>query len=116
MEEKYYIGYVFESEYPLEAVVWCDNNNATIELNKDKKYEIVAIIQPSEQEKVKMVCEQYMYQYVKPYASDIFKYNDLSEDDKKSIADYRKYLIDYEKKKPTVNPLDYDSWKKEHTK
>lgn len=116
MEEKYYIGLVFEGIYPEDVPIWCENNKATITINKDGKFEIIKDEEKPTEEKVKMVCELYYREYVSPYASDIFKYNDLSEDDKKSIADYRKYLIDYEKKKPTVNPLDYDSWKKEHTK
>ena len=47
MTEEFYIGQIFEEDYPTEAVSWCNENNATIkeiEPNKDvRRFEIIAI-------------------------------------------------------------------------
>lgn len=41
--ESFYIGQIFEKEYPPEAALWCNENNATIEIAEDGKYKIVEI-------------------------------------------------------------------------
>lgn len=56
-------------------------------------------------------CNIYLNTYVQPYATDIFKYNDLSAEEQKNLSDYRKYLIEYKEGQHTEYPLDYDSWK-----
>lgn len=50
---EFYIGQIFESKYPPEAAVWCNQNNAYIEKIGDHKYEIKAVPPapaPSEEE------------------------------------------------------------------
>ena len=43
MNQEYYIGQIFEGKYPPEAAVWCNANNAYIEVIGDHRYEIKAI-------------------------------------------------------------------------
>lgn len=43
MNQEYYIGQIFEGKYPPEAAVWCNTNNAYIEVIGDHRYEIKAI-------------------------------------------------------------------------
>lgn len=40
---EYYIGQIFEGKYPPMAAVWCNQNNAYIEVIGDHRYEIKAI-------------------------------------------------------------------------
>lgn len=46
MNEEYYIGQIFNGSYPPEAAIWCNTNNAYIEVIGDKVYEIKAIPEP----------------------------------------------------------------------
>ena len=39
----YYIGQVFEGAYPPGAAIWCNTNNAYIDVIGDHRYEIKAI-------------------------------------------------------------------------
>ena len=43
MKEEYYIGQIFEGIYPPEAAVWCNANNAYIDVIGDHRYEIKAV-------------------------------------------------------------------------
>lgn len=43
MNQEYYIGQIFEGKYPPMAAVWCNANNAYIEVIGDHKYEIKAV-------------------------------------------------------------------------
>lgn len=43
MKEEYYIGQIFEGKYPPMAAVWCNQNNAYIEVIGDHRYEIKAV-------------------------------------------------------------------------
>ena len=43
MNQEYYIGQIFEGKYPPEAAVWCNANNAYIEVIGDHRYEIKAV-------------------------------------------------------------------------
>ena len=43
MKEEYCIGQIFEGKYPPAAAVWCNANNAYIEVIGDHRYEIKAI-------------------------------------------------------------------------
>ena len=42
----FYIGQIFEGSYPPMAAVWCNANNAYIDVIGDKVYEIKAIPEP----------------------------------------------------------------------
>ena len=50
MNQEYYIGQIFEGKYPPEAAVWCNANQAYIEVIGDHRYEIKAVPEPSEEE------------------------------------------------------------------
>ena len=50
MKQEFYIGQVFEEIYPPEAAIWCNQNNAYIDEIGEKRYEIKAIPEPSEEE------------------------------------------------------------------
>ena len=39
--ENFYIGQTFENDYPMEAAVWCNDNEATIIRNEEGFYEII---------------------------------------------------------------------------
>ena len=43
MNQEYYIGQIFEGKYPPMAAVWCNANNAFIDVIGDHRYEIKAI-------------------------------------------------------------------------
>lgn len=40
MNQEYYIGQIFEGKYPPMAAVWCNANNAYIDVIGDHRYEI----------------------------------------------------------------------------
>lgn len=46
MEQEYYIGQIFEGSYPPSAAVWCNANNAYIDVIGEKRYEIKAVPEP----------------------------------------------------------------------
>ena len=54
---EFYIGQTFEQAYPPEAAIWCNANNAFIDVISDNRYEIKAIPEPpiptNEQQKKK---------------------------------------------------------------
>lgn len=43
---EFYIGQIFEQAYPPEAAIWCNANNAFIEVISGNRYEIKAIPEP----------------------------------------------------------------------
>lgn len=43
MTEEFYIGQIFEGSYPPAAAIWCNQNNAYIDVIGTKRYEIKAI-------------------------------------------------------------------------
>lgn len=43
MNQEYYIGQIFEGKYPPEAAIWCNANQAYIDVIGDHRYEIKAI-------------------------------------------------------------------------
>ena len=46
MNVEFYIGQVFEGTYPPEAAIWCNENNAFIDVIGNHKYEIKAVPEP----------------------------------------------------------------------
>lgn len=40
--EEFYIDQIFEGEYPFEAAIWCNENEATIEQIDENIFQIVA--------------------------------------------------------------------------
>lgn len=68
MAEEFYIGEVFEGVYPPEAAVWCNENNATIVINQDNKYEIVEVqehIETLQEKLVRLETEYQMPRYIR---------------------------------------------------
>ena len=49
-KDKYYIGQIFEKEYPIDCAIWCNNNNYSIvEIEKEngvRRYQIQESILP----------------------------------------------------------------------
>lgn len=43
MNQEYYIGQIFEGKYPPAAAIWCNANNAYIDVIGDHRYEIKAV-------------------------------------------------------------------------
>lgn len=46
----FYIGQIFEGVYPPEVAIWCNQNNAFIDVIGEKRYEIKEVPEPSEEE------------------------------------------------------------------
>lgn len=49
MTEEFYIGQIFETEYPPEAAIWCNENNAFIDV-VDDVYTILEVPAPTPEE------------------------------------------------------------------
>lgn len=46
----FYIGQQFNGMYPPEAAIWCNKNNAFIDVIGEKQYKIKAVPEPTEEE------------------------------------------------------------------
>lgn len=58
MNEEFYIGQIFEGVYPPEAAIWCNANNAYIDVVGEKRYEIKEVPAPTpEEEKERRIAE-----------------------------------------------------------
>ena len=49
-EQEFYIGQIFDGVYPPMAAVWCNTNNAFIDVIGERRYEIKAVPGPTEEE------------------------------------------------------------------
>ena len=65
------------------------------------------------QTQVRAVREQYFADYVDWYQEKIWLHEEMSDEEKQDIADYRKYLKDYTKQENwwEQNPLTFEEWK-----
>lgn len=65
------------------------------------------------QTQVRVVREQYFADYVDFYQSKPLLWEEMTEEEKQDIADYRKYLMDYTKEENwwEQNPLTFEEWK-----
>ena len=65
------------------------------------------------QTQVRAVREQYFSEYVDFYQSKPLLWEEMTEEEKQDIADYRKYLMDYTKEENwwEQNPLNFEEWK-----
>lgn len=50
MNEEFCIGQIFEGSYPPAAAVWCNANNAYIDVIGEKRYEIKEVPAPTPEE------------------------------------------------------------------
>lgn len=65
-------------------------------------------------EQVRAVREQYFTDYVDWHQSKPLLWEELTEEEKTDIANYRQYLKDYTSQPEwyLANPMDFDTWKK----
>lgn len=70
--------------------------------------------QEVKEQEVRTVREQYFAEYVDWYQSKSLLWEEMTEEEKQDIADYRKYLMDYTKEENwwEQNPLNFEEWKK----
>lgn len=83
MNENFYIGQIFEGSYPPDAAVWCNANNAFIDVIGTKKYEIKAVPEPPEptHDDIKQMRAEAYRNEVDPITSHIQR---LRDDDPES--------------------------------
>lgn len=108
------IGDKLTKENYTQGALWCNENNARIELI-DGEYVIVATPEPTVEElqaEVRAVRNSYLEKYVDPKQL-VMVWDSLSADDKKLYADYRQYLLDYTEQEDWYlqNPMTLDEWK-----
>lgn len=108
------IGDKLTEENYTEGAIWCNENNATIELIDDK-YVIVAIPEPTIdelKEQVRHTRNNYLEIYVDPKQL-VLVWDGLSEDERQLYADYRTYLLDYTELENWYlqNPKTLEEWK-----
>jgi hypothetical protein len=115
--EEFYIGQIFEGSYPPAAAVWCNANNAFIDVIGDHRYEIkeVVIPEPTQEEKeqkVRAVRDAYLAKW------DFSQLRDapFTEEEKEVLAEYRQYLRDYTKTENwwEQEPETYEDWLAAH--
>jgi hypothetical protein len=104
------------------------NNEGETEIKKEKELVLVRYFQiieihvykPTEEEQkenkqksVRAVREQYFADYVDWYQSKPLLWEEMTEEEKQDIANYRKYLMDYTKEEYwwEKNPLNFEEWK-----
>ena len=79
------------------------------------EYVLVSSAEAIEQKKaeVRAVRNQYLKQYVDDRAKSPFMWNEVSEEEKALIGEYRKYLMDYPETEGwwEQNPLTFEEWK-----
>ena len=65
------------------------------------------------QTSVRAVREQYFIDYVDWYQSKPLLWEEMTEEEKQDISDYRHYLMDYTKQENwwEQNPLNFEEWK-----
>jgi hypothetical protein len=108
------IGDKLTKENYTQGAIWCNKNNAKIEVI-DGEYVIVAIPEPTVEElqtEVRAVRNSYLEKYVDPKQL-VMVWDSLSADDKKLYADYRQYLLDYTEVEGwhEQKPQTFDEWK-----
>ena len=71
--------------------------------------------QEVKEQEVRAVREQYFTDYVDWYQFKPLLWEEMSEEEKQDISDYRHYLMDYTKQENwwENNPLTFDEWKNE---
>lgn len=107
------IGDKLSEENYTQGAIWCNENNATIELIEGE-YIIVAIPEPTIdelKEQVRRTRNRYLEEYVDPKQL-VLVWDSLSADERNMYADYRKYLLDYTNSDEwwLSNPMTLDEW------
>ena len=97
-----------------DLAVYCNQNGLIIE-DKGDYLEAVNPPEPSDEEKqaeVRAVRNQYLKQYVDDRAKSPFMWNEVSEEEKALIGEYRKYLMDYPETEGWYehSPMNFEEW------
>lgn len=98
-----------------DLAVYCNKNGLIIE-DKGDYLEAVNSPEPSIEDKqaqVRQVRNQYLKQYVDDRAKSPFMWDEVPEEEKALIGDYRKYLMDYPETEGWYeqNPLTFEEWR-----
>lgn len=66
MKEEYYIGQIFEGSYPPAAAIWCNANNAYIDVIGERRYEIKEVppAPAPTKEEVKQMRKEYRHTHI----------------------------------------------------
>ena len=66
MNQEYYIGQIFEGSYPPAAAMWCNANNAFIDVIGERRYEIKAVppTPAPTKEEVKLMRKEYRREHI----------------------------------------------------
>ena len=93
-----------DTEHQLSDFIHCDGEfvlTSSDEAIEQKKAEVRA------------VRNQYLKQYVDDRAKSPFMWNEVTEEEKALIGEYRKYLMDYPETEGWYehNPLTFEEWK-----
>ena len=66
MNEEFYIGQIFDGVYPPAAAIWCNKNNAYIDVIGEKRYEIKAVPEPPAptKEDIEMLRVEYRREHI----------------------------------------------------
>lgn len=102
-----------------DLAVYCNENGLIIE-DKGDFLEAVNPPEPSYEEKkaqVRSVRNQYLEQYVDDRAKSPLMWEEVPEEEKALIGEYRKYLMDYPETEGWYehSPLTFDEWKQVST-
>lgn len=88
-------------------------------LQVNGEYVLVSSNEAIEQKKdeVRAIRNQYLKQYVDDRAKSPFMWNEVTEEEKALIGEYRKYLMDYPETEGWYehNPLTFEEWSNQDT-
>lgn len=98
-----------------DLAVYCNKNGKVIE-DKGDYLKAVNPPEPSIEDKqvqVRSVRNQYLKQYVDDRAKSPFMWDEVPEEEKALIGEYRKYLMDYPETEGWYeqNPLTFEEWR-----
>ncbi len=100
-----------------DFAVYCNRNKLDI---ADKGDYLEAVVLEKSQEikekEVRAVRNQYLKQYVDDRAKSPFMWDEVPEEEKTLIGEYRKYLMDYPETEGWYehNPLTFEEWETQH--
>lgn len=97
-----------------DLAVYCNENGLILEDKGDYLEAVNPPEKPVEQKEaeVRAVRNQYLKQYVDDRAKSPFMWNEVPEEEKALIGEYRKYLMDYPETEGWYehNPLTFEEW------
>ena len=122
MEKEFYIGQIFNEQYPPEVAVWCNNNNAFIDEIQNRVYEIKAIPEPTIEDKEKNI-KSIRNEMLNSISWRVDRAREQRElgiktvDNYYNLIHYKQYLRDYPEKVENwweQNPLEFEEWEKQY--